>query len=106
MSNTRIKNSVITTRIRGTTLDSRIRNAVLSSNIRGVEPHTRASSFQTTVTGNPSSDSSGGGVGGITAGMPIGLLLALTYAAAAGGGVITYATVYGDWRPNVRITTY
>ena len=67
----------------------RIKNSIANVGIKYSTPNVRASSFQTTRTGDPAS----------VAGSPIGLLLALTYAQTGALGF------YGDFRPNVRITT-
>ena len=66
----------------------RIFNTTPSAKIRNDYPGARVSSFQTGRAGEVST---------IPVGTPIGLLLALTYAAVVSIGN------YGEFRPNVRI---
>ena len=72
-------------------INSRIHNSRPNVTIRSGTPHNRVSSFQT---GQISAGSA------ISAGTPIGLLLALTYAA----DFVSGQTFYGDSRPNARIS--
>lgn len=79
--------------------NARIGNTAPNSNIGDTVPNIRVSSFQT---GFLSAGTSGSTT--ITAGTPLGLLLALTYATdqtTAG----TDPVFRGDMRPNVRITS-
>ena len=68
-------------------MTTRIKNDTPSQRIRNDVTNTRISAFQTGKTGMP----------GISVGMPIGLLLALTYSGPATIGS------FGDFRPNTRI---
>ena len=78
-------------------INARISNTVANVRVEGVTPHIRAKNFQTGVL-TPAVTNT------ITAGMPIGLLLALTYANDFVTSV-TPAVFRGDERPNVRIRT-
>lgn len=71
-------------------VNARIQNTVPNVGIQRIVPSVRASSFQTTRSGDAL----------ITVGMPIGLLLSLTYTANQNPGF------YGDYRPTVRIASY
>lgn len=78
--------------------NARIHNKQPNVGIQSRVPHIRVSSFQT---GFLSAGTSGSTQ--ITAGTPIGLLLALTYATDQGSAG-TSETYRGDYRPNVRIS--
>ncbi len=67
----------------------RIHNTVANASIKSSFPNARVSSFQTGRTGDRA----------ILPGMPIGLLLALTYSEPHS------INNYGDYRPTVRITS-
>jgi len=69
-----------------------------NARIHSTRAHVRVSNFQTGVLSEETSSSTT-----ITAGTPIGLLLALTYATdqVVAGTTLTYR---GDYRPNVRIS--
>ena len=69
--------------------NARIQSSTPNTGIRGTVTNTRVSNFQTTRAGE---------VTLIPAGTPIGLLLALTYAAATPS-----YPFHGDYRPNVWI---
>ena len=74
--------------------NARIQNSVSNSRLRSDNPNARVSSFQVGRSGV------GEIINPIVAGMPIGLLLVLTYAESAISG---NEASYGDFRPNVRI---
>lgn len=72
-------------------LNARIHKTGVQTRIENAVPNARTSSFQTAR-----EDS----VASISVGMPIGLLLALTYASVPASDFF-----YGDYRPNARIVT-
>lgn len=74
----------------------RITNMVAATGIKNTFPNVRVSSFQT-------GELVSAVVNSIDVGMPVGLLLALTY--SADFDVTVPATYRGDYRPTVRITT-
>lgn len=76
--------------------NTRLTNAVPSARSAGGGPNARVSAVQSGLKTAASS------VMSISSGMPIGLLLALTYAADI--VTTTEAEFYSDYRPSVRIT--
>lgn len=92
MSNARITNSKANVAIRSVQPNAQVTNGLPNALIKSTLPYVRVSNFQT---GRKETGAT------ISAGMPIGLLLALTYGAASQNPDI----YFGDHRPNVRIRT-
>lgn len=78
--------------------NARIQSTVANGRVGYNAVNVRVSNFQTGVLTPASS------IAGAPIGSPIGLLLALTYAADMSSS--TPVVYRGDSRPNVRITTY
>ena len=76
--------------------NARITNTIAATGIKSTFPNVRVSSFQT-------GELVSAVVNSIEAGMPVGLLLAMTY--STDFDVMVPATYRGDYRPTVRITT-
>lgn len=76
--------------------NARIQNTVANGSLGGFFPSARVSSFQGGIL-------TPGATTPITPGMPIGLLLALTYAIDM--STTSLSTYRGDTRPNVRLIT-
>lgn len=72
----------------------KIQNTVPNARLVATVPNVRVTKSYTTTTV---------GAASISVGMPIGLLLALTYATAQGGSLTTTTT--SDTKPSVRIIT-
>lgn len=94
MANARIQKTVVAAQIRSVTPNGRARPFQVNGRISGTVVNARG--YRATTSGSAAS-------GGIVVGNPVGLLLALTYAAAHGGGASSIVT--SDFRPAVRIIT-
>lgn len=78
--------------------NSRLTNQKVNVGVRGSVPNVRVSNFQTSILTHETTTSTA-----VTMGTPIGLLLALTYAADFTSAVTTPPIFVGDSRPNTRI---